>query len=89
MHRPYTRLSRDSVKNMNETFELRGEYIALCDLLKTVGIMDSGGHAKLFIAEGNVQVDGQLELRKTNKIRPGQVVSGDGFTITVVAAPAP
>lgn len=86
MHRSRTRLSNDSVKNMNETFELRGEYIALCDLLKTTGVMDSGGHAKLFIAEGNVLVDGQVELRKTNKIRPGQVVSGEGFTIKVVAA---
>lgn len=71
---------------MKETFELCGEYIALCDLLKTTGIMDTGGHAKLFIAEGNVFVDGQLELRKTNKIRAGQIVSGEGFEIRVVAA---
>ena len=86
MHRPLTRLSNDSVQNMNETFELRGEYIALCDLLKSTGVMDTGGHAKMFIADGNVMVDGQLELRKTNKIRAGQIVSGDGFEIRVVAA---
>jgi len=86
MHRPLTRLSKDSVKNMNEIFELRGEYIALCDLLKTTGIMETGGMAKQFIADGNVLVDGQVELRKTNKIRAGQVVSGDGFEIKVVAA---
>ncbi|MDN0076061.1 RNA-binding S4 domain-containing protein [Crenobacter sp. SG2303] len=71
---------------MNETFELNGEYIALCDLLKICAVADSGGAAKHFIAEGNVQVDGQVELRKTCKIRAGQTVSGDGFTIRVVAA---
>jgi ribosome-associated protein len=49
-------------------------------------VCDTGGMAKHFIAEGNVLVDGQVELRKTNKIRVGQLVSGDGFTIKVVAA---
>jgi len=71
---------------MNETFELNSEHIALCDLLKICAVADSGGAAKHFIAEGNVQVDGQVELRKTCKIRAGQTVSGDGFTIRVVAA---
>lgn len=70
---------------MNETFELNGEYIALCDLLKICNVCDSGGAAKHFIAEGNVRVDGQVELRKTCKIRAGQQVSGDGFTIRVAA----
>ncbi|MCD5362925.1 MULTISPECIES: RNA-binding S4 domain-containing protein [Chromobacterium] len=70
---------------MNETFELSGEYIALCDLLKACNVCDSGGAAKHFIAEGNVRVDGQVELRKTCKIRVGQQVSGDGFAIRVVA----
>ena len=55
-------------------FELKGEYIALCDLLKTVGIAQSGGQGKLFVADGNVTVDGAIEWRKTAKIRSGQVV---------------
>lgn len=70
---------------MKETFQLSGEYIALCDLLKVCGVCDTGGAAKHFIAEGEVCVDGQQELRKTCKIRAGQVVSGDGFEIRVVA----
>lgn len=73
-------------RTMNEIYELSGDYIPLCDLLKTCGVCDTGGMAKHFIAEGNVLVDGQVELRKTNKIRIGQLVSGDGFTIKVVAA---
>ncbi|SCK17880.1 RNA-binding S4 domain-containing protein [Vogesella sp. LIG4] len=71
---------------MKESYTLQGDYIPLCDLLKTCGVCDTGGQAKHFIAEGNVLVDGQVELRKTNKIRAGQRVSGDGFEISVVAA---
>jgi ribosome-associated protein len=71
---------------MQKTFELRGEYIALCDLLKICGVADSGGAAKHLVAEGVISVDGQLELRKTCKIRPGSQVSGAGFVIHVVAA---
>jgi ribosome-associated protein len=64
-------------------FELKGEYIALCDLLKTVGIAQSGGQGKLFVADGNVTVDGEIELRKTAKIRTGQVVECFGEMVKV------
>jgi ribosome-associated protein len=73
---------------MNETFALKNEYIALCDLLKVVGVVDSGGAGKQLVAAGEISVDGVVELRKTCKIRPGQMVSGEGFTIEVVAADA-
>lgn len=66
-----------------ETFELRGEYIALCDLLKLAGIADSGGQGKSMVAEGLVAVDGKIERRKTAKIRAGQVVTAFDHTITV------
>ena len=55
-------------------FQLRGEYIALNDLLKLAGVCDSGGAGKALVAEGEVSVDGAVELRKTAKIRAGQVV---------------
>ncbi|MBP4046185.1 RNA-binding S4 domain-containing protein [Chromobacterium violaceum] len=71
---------------MKETYQLSGEYIALCDLLKACNVCHSGGAAKHFIAEGNVSVNGQVELRKTCKIRAGQQVSGDGFLIVIEAA---
>ncbi|MEI6427087.1 MAG: RNA-binding S4 domain-containing protein [Pseudanabaena sp. ELA607] len=70
---------------MHETFAITGDYIALCDLIKVCGITDTGGLAKQFIAQGNVKVDGQMELRKACKIRAGQRVSGAGFVIEVVA----
>jgi ribosome-associated protein len=64
-------------------FELRSDYIPLCDLLKYCGVTETGGLAKHLIAEGMVLVDGEVELRKRAKIRTGQVISGDGFTIHV------
>ncbi len=55
-------------------FEINGEFIELCNLLKLVGIVQSGGQGKMMVADGMVKVDGKVELRKTAKIRKGQVV---------------
>ena len=66
-------------------FELRGEFITLDRLLKATGMSGSGGMAKLMVAEGKVQVDGRDELRKTAKLRAGQVVSLTGVRIHVQA----
>ncbi|MGJ8618698.1 MAG: RNA-binding S4 domain-containing protein [Methylophilaceae bacterium] len=70
---------------MNE-FTLKGEHIALCDLLKIEGIAQSGGQGKQMVADGIVTVDGEVELRKTAKIRAGQTVVCLNQTIKVVAA---
>lgn len=67
----------------NQEFELTGEYVALCDLLKLAGIVSSGGEGKVRVAQGDVRVDGQPESRKTAKIRAGQVVECDGMRVTV------
>ena len=68
-------------------FELYGDYVELNLLLKLVGLCDSGGAGKAVVASGAVTVDGQVELRKTCKIRAGQVVRIDDVEIRV-AAPA-
>jgi len=65
-------------------FALEGhEFVSLCDLLKLTGWCHSGGAAKIAISEGQVLVDGQIELRKRCKIRPGQIVEFAGQRITV------
>jgi len=69
-------------------FELRGDHITLDALLKATGLAPSGGIAKMMVADGLVQVDGRDELRKTCKIRAGQVVSLAGARIKV-SAPTP
>lgn len=68
--------------------EISTEYIALNDLLKICGVVDSGGAGKALVASGCVQVDGAQELRKTNKIRPGQQVEVGDTLIKVTASPA-
>ena len=68
-----------------DEFKLAGqEYIELNDLLKTMGVVDSGGMAKIVITEGRVKVDGAVEQRRRCKIRTGQRVEFEGRTIIVL-----
>ena len=65
-------------------FQLRGEFVELNQLLKLSGVCDSGGAGKMLVAEGVVSVDGKVELRKTAKIRAGQVVTLGDVQIVVL-----
>ena len=69
-------------------FQLRAEFIELHKLLKVTGVCDSGGEAKMLVASGAVQVDGQRELRKAGKIRAGQTVQTGSTRIAVLAPTA-
>ncbi|OGI45647.1 MAG: RNA-binding protein [Candidatus Muproteobacteria bacterium RBG_16_65_34] len=64
-------------------FKLIGDYVELNQLLKLAGVCASGGAGKLLVASGEVSVDDQVELRKTCKIRAGQVVRVDDVRIRV------
>ena len=64
-------------------FDLAGEFVELNQLLKLAGLCDSGGAGKNLVASGVVCVDGKKELRKTAKIRAGQVVGIGDVRITV------
>jgi len=61
-----------------------GEFIELNNLLKVTGLCDSGGMAKMVIADGAVLVDNEVETRKRCKIRVGQVVEFNGESVSVV-----
>ncbi len=67
-------------------FPLERDHVELNQLLKLAGLCDSGGAGKAIVASGAVFVDGEVELRKTCKIRPNQTVELDGQVIRVVAA---
>lgn len=67
-------------------FELDRDHVELNQLLKLTGLCDSGGAGKALVASGAVSVDGNLELRKTCKIRAGQVVQAGDTRIDVVDA---
>jgi ribosome-associated protein len=65
-------------------FELAAEFVELNQLLKLAGLCDSGGAGKNLVASGVVSVDGKKELRKTAKIREGQVVGVGDVRIRVL-----
>jgi len=64
-------------------FDLTSEFVELNQLVKLVGLVDSGGAGKNMVASGVVSVDGKQELRKTAKIRSGQTVSVGDIRISV------
>jgi ribosome-associated protein len=64
-------------------FDLTSEFVELNQLMKLVGLVDSGGAGKNMVASGVVSVDGKQELRKTAKIRSGQMVTVGGVQIRV------
>jgi ribosome-associated protein len=66
-------------------FCLNREFVQLNQLLKLTGLADSGGAGKALVAGGGVSVDGNVELRKTCKIRIGQAVTIGNVEIRVVA----
>jgi ribosome-associated protein len=64
-------------------FDLTSEFVEVNQLLKLVGLVDSGGAGKNMVASGVVSVDGKQELRKTAKIRTGQLVTVGDVQIRV------
>lgn len=56
-------------------YKLFDEYITLQALLKEVGIIQSGGAIRSFLADNQVFFNGELENRRGKKIRVSDVVS--------------
>ena len=65
-------------------FNLDRDHVQLNQLLKLTGLADSGGAGKALVATGAIRVDGEVELRKTAKIRAGQTVTFIDVEIKVV-----
>lgn len=56
-------------------FQLQNhEYIELNKLLKLLGWVESGGYANNAITNGEVIVNGEVELRKRRKMREGDLL---------------
>ena len=54
------------------------EYIRLEQFLKLLSLADIGGQAKAMIKEGEILVNGEKELRRGRKLRPGDVIRVHG-----------
>jgi ribosome-associated protein len=60
--------------------------INLTQVLKRAGWVMSGGEGKSLIAEGQVRVNGEVELRKRRQMKVGDIVSlEDGPTVELTA----
>lgn len=57
---------------------IKDEYIRLGQALKLVGMVSSGVEAKLVILDGQVTVNGAVELQRGKKLRSGDVFSFQG-----------
>ncbi|MFI3125094.1 S4 domain-containing protein YaaA [Streptococcus suis] len=68
-------------------FKLFDDYITLQALLKTTGIVHSGGAIKGFLEENTILFNGEDEKRRGKKIRVGDKISipDHGIDITLVA----
>ncbi len=64
---------------------IRDEYIKLGQALKLAGLVSSGVEAKIFIQEGLVMVNGEVDDRRGRKLYPGDVFSLNGEEVKVSA----
>jgi len=65
------------------------EPVELYKILKFEGLASSGAEAKLFIAEGMVSVNSEVETRKRRKMCAGDVLQIFDEEITLALAGAP
>ena len=68
----------------HKDFILKGDYIRLDDLLKNVGVVNTGGHAKIIIQEGEVKVNGEVCTMRGKKLHKGDKVEYDSLGIEIV-----
>ena len=61
-------------KKEEQEFILKGEFIRLDDLLKNVGVVQTGGHAKIEIQNGMAKVNGEVCTMRGKKLRTGDEV---------------
>ncbi len=57
--------------------------LRLDQALQLMGVAETGGHAKVLIQEGAVQVDGAPEGRRGRKLHGGERVEAGGKAVVV------
>ena len=70
-------------KSETSSVKIHTEFIKLDSLLKFAGLCDTGGFAKELIQQGQVKVNGEVCTMRGKKIRSGDIVSVDKFTVHV------
>lgn len=59
------------LKRKEQDFVLKSDYIRLDDLLKNAGVVQTGGHAKIVIQNGEAKVNGETCTMRGKKLRSG------------------
>jgi ribosome-associated protein len=62
---------------------IRDDTIRLGQLLKLAGLAESGGHARELIQDGEVRVNGEVDLRRGRQLRRGDLVTVEEETVRV------
>ncbi len=57
---------------------VRGDHITLGQLLKVAGFVGTGGEVKYFLQETSIKVNGEHDIRRGRKLRPGDTVLVEG-----------
>ncbi len=65
--------------------ETPAEPLRLDHFLKSMGISETGGQAKLMIQNGEVKLNGEVETRRRKKLAPNDVVKVGGKKFVVKA----
>jgi ribosome-associated protein len=60
------------------------DMIRLGQFLKLADLIETGGEAKLVIADGEVTVNGETDTRRGRQLHPGDVVAVNGNSAKVV-----
>ncbi len=68
------RIKLKAIQKETVDFELKSEYIRLDDLLKNVSVVNTGGHAKIVIQNGEVKVNNEVCTMRGKKLRSGDTV---------------
>ena len=63
--------------------KIKDEFIKLGQALKLAGLVNSGVEAKIFITEGQVKLNGQVEIQRGKKVYPGDIIYFDGEEVKV------
>jgi ribosome-associated protein len=63
--------------------EIGDDMIRLGQFLKLAGAVDTGGELKSRIADGEVLVNGEVDVRRGRQLRRGDVITIDGEQIRV------
>lgn len=62
-----------------EELNIGTDYITLGQFLKLADLIQSGGHARFFLQENNVLVNGEFENRRGRKLYPEDTIEVDDF----------